>query len=89
MLDQIIEAYAGEELLKADGFDDAIIGICEGSHRLIYSASKCVKILMERDGMEYSDAVEFYDFNVSAAYVGPKTPIWCNDNFEKKGGSEP
>lgn len=32
--------------------------------------------------MSEEDALEYFLFNVSGSYVGHKTPIWCNDNFE-------
>ena len=79
ILENIIEQYYDEEFLKADGFDDAIIGVEENDMRLIYSVSKCLKIL-EKD-MNELDAMEHFTFNVSGAYVGEKTPIWCWDNF--------
>jgi hypothetical protein len=46
-LESILENYPDETFLKADGFDDAIIGFDEHSLRLIYSMSKCLDILME------------------------------------------
>ena len=80
MLKQIIEQYHDEEFLIADGFDDAILGVEENDMRIIYSVSKCLEILQEED-MSYEDAIEYFTFNVSGAYVGDKTPIWCWDNF--------
>jgi hypothetical protein len=80
MLELIIESYPDEEFLKADGFDDAIIGVDEMTMRLIYSVTKCIDILMA-EGLTEDDAMEFFDFNVGGAYVGEKTPIWCYDNF--------
>ena len=79
MINEIIEQYEGESFLKADGFDEAIIGVDETTMRLIYSVKKCIEILM-RD-MSQEDAIEYFSFNVSSAYVGEKTPIWCSDNF--------
>ena len=79
MIEQIFEQYYDVEFLKADGFDDAIIGIEENDMRLIYSVSKCLEIL-EQDMTEL-DAMEYFTFNVCGAYVGVKTPIWCWDNF--------
>lgn len=79
-LDEIIEQFSEEEFLKADGFDEAIIGIEENSMRLAYSVSKCIKILMK--DMSYLDAMEHFSYNVSGAYVGEKTPIWIWDEFE-------
>jgi hypothetical protein len=80
MLDKIIEQFEDEEILKADGFDDAVIGIDESSMRLIYSVEKCIEILMKQ-GMNITEAVEYFEYNVSGSYVGEKTPIWCEDLF--------
>jgi len=79
MLDKIIEWFPEDEILKADGFDEAIIGIDEFSMSLIYSVSKCIEILC-RD-MSEEDAVEYFDYNVKGSYVGEKTPIWCLDDL--------
>ena len=79
-LERILQEYDGEELLIADGFDDAVIGIDYSSKRLIYSITACVKILC-RD-MSEEDAVEYFFFNVAGAYVGERTPIWCVDFAE-------
>ena len=79
MLDKILEWFPEEDILKADGFDEAIIGIETNEMRLIYSVSKCLEILC-RD-MDEEEAVEFFDFNVRGSYVGDKTPIWCVDDL--------
>jgi hypothetical protein len=80
MLDKILEWFPEEEILKADGFDDAIIGIEDDSMRLIYSISKCIEILVAQ-GMSDEDAVEYFHFNTKCAWVGDKTPIWCTDDL--------
>lgn len=80
MLQYIVDSFEGEEILVADGFDSAIIGIDESSMRLIYSVSKCIDILIN-EGMSEEDAREHFSYNVSGSYVGEKTPIWCNDEF--------
>ncbi len=74
----MLEQYE-ENFLKADGFDDAIIGVDETQMRLIYSVSKCIEILMK--DMSEEEALEYFYFNVSGSYVGQKTPIWCTDNL--------
>lgn len=79
-LEKIIETYPDEQFLKADGFDNAIIGVEEGSMRLVYSVSKCIDILAEEMG-SVSEAIEYFSFNVSGSYVGDKTPIWCQDIY--------
>ena len=82
MLKAIIENYPDEEILKADGFDEAVIGIATDftEPRLIYSVQKCLEILIG-EGMTNEDALEHFCYNVSGGYVGEKTPIWCWDNF--------
>lgn len=76
-LESILEKYPDETFLKADGFDDAILGVDESSMRLIYSISKCIDILME--DMSDEDALEHFYYNVSGSYMGEQTPIWCDD----------
>ena len=80
MIQQIIEAYEDCGILKADGFDDAIIGIDSVNYRLIYSISKVIQILVD-EGMTQEDAWDHFGFNIECAYVGEQTPIWCNDDF--------
>ena len=83
MLEQIIEQYSDVKFLKADGFDEAVIGVCEDFNkppRLIYSVTKCLDILMK--DMKYDEALEYFTYNVSGAYVGEETPVWCWDNFD-------
>ena len=80
MLEKILENFPDEEILIADGFDDAIIGIDYHNLRLIYSVSKCLNILME-EGMSEEDAHEHFGYNVAGSFVGEKTPIWCSDLF--------
>jgi hypothetical protein len=80
VLDTILENYSEEEILKADGFDDAVIGI-DTHMRLVYSVSKSLDILV-KDDMTMEDAMEHFYYNVSGSYVGEKTPIWVEDNFE-------
>jgi hypothetical protein len=64
------------EALFADGFDEAVIGV-DTYGRVVYDYDKCVDILMdEDDGLEYIDAIEHMDYNVTGAYVGEYTPIF-------------
>jgi len=79
ILEIILERYEEESFLKADGFDDAIIGVDEKTMRLIYSVSKCIKILSK--DMNVEESLEYFEFNIFGSYVGEKTPIWCYDNI--------
>jgi hypothetical protein len=79
MLDRILESLPDENFLKADGFDEAVIGVDSSSMRLIYSVSKCIEILMKE--MTEDEAEDHMSFKISGAYMGEKTPIWCEDFF--------
>lgn len=76
----ILQVFDDFEIVTADGFDDAILGMDESSGRVIYSVSKCIEILMDQD-MTEGEAMEYFHYNVSGAYVGELTPIWCCDLF--------
>ena len=63
--------------MKADGFDDAILGMSTriGDESLIaYDYDKCIEILQGE--MSYEEAVEYMEFNVVGSYVGEGTPIF-------------
>jgi hypothetical protein len=79
----IFEAFnEDEDLLFADGLDDAIIGVgerCSKQNVVVYSYQKVIDILMTRDGMTHEDAIEFFDFNIGGAWVGERTPVWMHD----------
>lgn len=79
MIDDIVGDYGS--VLRADGFDEAIIGVATDftEPRLVYSVSKCLEIL-KRD-MSEEDAMEHFTYNVSGAYVGEQTPVWCWDLY--------
>ena len=76
-----------KEMLKADGFDDCIIGFAEVWDenervcRIVYNASSMYQKLMAQ-GMSSEEAQEYFDFNIDSAYVGKATPIymWPGDN---------
>lgn len=80
-IDIITDHYPDCSFLQADGFDDAIIGVDNNVEKLIYSRSKAIKVLIDRDGMDATEAIEFFDYNVAGAYVGEKTPIWVEDSL--------
>lgn len=72
-------AEHNENALMADGFEDAIVGIserCGQPSLVVYDADKCIQILMQRDGMDYDEAVEFFSFNTLGSWVGENTPAF-------------
>ena len=78
-----IKGYDIDEIAEGaillDGLDDAIFGIVEefcNSPRILYSKNKILNILSERDGMTWSEAEEFYDYNILGLYAGEQNPIF-------------
>lgn len=76
----IIDLYsASDDVIFADGFDDALIGFEPNLWKAVYSRSKVIQILIDRDGMDDEEAVEYAEYNVFGAYIGEKTPVWVED----------
>ena len=73
VLEEVSEFYP--DSLKADGFDEAIIGYTTQG-LIVYNINKMIDILMQRDGMGHIDALEYLDFNVFNAYVGETQPLY-------------
>ena len=70
-------AEINEDMLFADGFDDALIGYIERAGMpsiACYDKYKCIEILA-RD-MTYEEAIEYFYFNTAGAYVGENTPCF-------------
>jgi hypothetical protein len=69
-----------EGAILLDGLDDAILGVVEEfgapGCRILYSKHKILTILCERDGMTWSEAEEFYDYNILGLYAGEQNPIF-------------
>tara|TARA_R110000796_G_scaffold9485_1_gene32308 strand:- start:624 stop:875 length:252 start_codon:yes stop_codon:yes gene_type:complete len=81
MLASILENFTEEEITLADGFDEAVIGIEISSMRLIYSVRMVIDIMMDRDGMDEQEAIDWYEYNMQSTWVGDTTPIWSEDRF--------
>ena len=77
MIEKIIELYPDERFIIADGFNKAVIGLDDETMRLIYSVSKCIKILSKK--MDEEEAEDYFYSSTKFAYIGEKTPIWCED----------
>jgi hypothetical protein len=74
LLTAIVDNYTDEEILKADGLDEAVIGVEENSMK------ECIRIF-RKEGMSEEEALDHFYYNVQGSYVGEKTPIWCNDTM--------
>lgn len=71
------EAFPEDEILFADGFEDAFMGVAMQFNKpiSIFDYDKCLTIL-QNDGMTYNEAEEYMQFNVVGAYVGKDTPAF-------------
>lgn len=67
-----------EEVLLAEGFDDALIGLDMITNRAIYDSNKMIQILVQEEEMSIQEAVEYLEYNTWNAYVGDKTPIFLH-----------
>ena len=77
-----------DDVLVADGFDSACLGVVERCGQpsiLLYDAERCVRILMKRDKMTEEEAWEYFSYNVSGAWVGDGTPGWLVTRFTEAG----
>ena len=70
-----------DEVLLADGFNDALIGITS-KNLAVYDIDKCIKVLM-KDGMNEEEALDYFYFNVEGSYMGEKTPIYIHSDAEE------
>lgn len=76
--EEIAEAYP--DVLFADGFDAAIMGVVARPGQepfVVYDSEKCIDIITEECG-DIEQALEHFHFNVSGGWVGPATPgfLW-------------
>ena len=78
MYEVIVDVYgSSDDVLFADGFNDAIIGFEPNMWKVVYSRNKVIEILME--DMSEEDAVEYAEYYTFNAYVGDNTPLWVDD----------
>jgi hypothetical protein len=71
-------------IVSVDDFDDCCYGLAEfiDGQRLIYSKDAVIAKLMDRDGMTYEEAKEFFYYNIIGAYVGDNMPGYLENDDE-------
>ena len=78
---EYIQDWLPEGAMKVDGFDDCICGIVERygmDSVLLYDTDTMIEKMITNNGMDYEDAVEYFDFNVLGSYVGEYTPCYLS-----------
>ena len=75
--DVLMEQFEGA--LMATGFEEALIGFGYQFNKTlaVYDRDKCINILIAT-GMDYEEAVEYFEFNVVGSYVGETTPVFIS-----------
>jgi len=81
--------WADSDTLLADGFEGAFIGIGFQftTPLAVYDFEKCVEILMQRDAMDYAQAIEWMEYNVVGAYMGKFTPLFLHRSEQATVGN--
>jgi hypothetical protein len=76
--DEIAENYPELLVLNPEYFDKAILGVVNriNTVAVCYSESKIIEILMKEDGMDYDEAIEYYQYNILGSWVGEHTPVY-------------
>ena len=82
----ILEDEITEDMLIMDGYDDCIVGVVErfGQPPIVcYDRDKVIKAHM-KDGMDYEEAEEFFEFNKIGAWLGESTPCFITMTDEER-----
>jgi len=77
-----------------DGFDACVVGVANIWRDqmivevLVYNADAMIETMMDRDGMTYEEAYEFFEFNIEGAYIGIDTPVlmFINPDWKEEYG---
>lgn len=74
--DWVSERFPDSEILIADGFEEAFLGVADQFTLpiAVFDREKCIEILSR--SMSEEEAEEYFDFNVQGAYVGEHTPAF-------------
>mgnify|MGYP001489863579 CR=1 FL=1 len=77
--------HFGDDLLFADNFDNAIIGVSMGiscGTKVVYNAEEMARTLVVSEGITKEEAWEYLEFNTFCAYVGDNTPIFVSTSLD-------
>ena len=79
------EEEAVEGAMIADGYNDCIIGCIPEKRILVYDRDAIIEKLAKgspswetEPDEAYQEAVEFFEYNISGAYVGENTPLYVS-----------
>ena len=74
--------HEDSEIVVFPDLVDALVGTAydfDGQAAAIYSTAKIIRILMDRDGMEYQEALDWFYTNTVAWYAETGNPMFMED----------
>jgi hypothetical protein len=74
-----LSKYNNEMLFLNDYNANSLVGVCfrhEKKVVSVYDDYLCIQSLVESDGMEDEDAIEYFEYNTRGSYVGENTPAF-------------
>jgi hypothetical protein len=79
-LEEILEGSGALFLEPRATFDRAIIGLAERINMMVvaYDRDLTIQAMVDVDGMDHEEAMEFFEFNTAGAWVGEGTPIFIS-----------
>ena len=87
MLTEYLINSLEEGTIILDGLNDCIVGTTTnhlGKEVLVYSVDRILEVLRVRDNMECEEALEFFFYNISGAYLGDTNPIYLFNELNQK-----
>jgi len=69
-INELADLFDGDIiLLEPERYDEAILGMCEQTGRVVYDRMLIIEIMMRDDGMDRDEAEEFFSFNTLGTQV--------------------
>lgn len=79
-LGDLLEEWYGPDysVLTYPNYDNALLGVGVRFNNLVavYDQARCIDLLVERDGMDREEAVDFFESNTLGAWHGEGTPVF-------------
>ena len=66
---------------EINDYAEAFVGVILDESKAVYDEDKIIKVLIERDGMDDMEAIEFFEFNIRGSYMGDRTPMYIKTDF--------
>lgn len=87
MEDKIKLEELSEDIIILDDFNEAVLGMVSSFEgpRVVYNLKTILEIL-QKDGMSREEALEYFNFNILGAYIGPQNPVFLDIELQHSSG---